>query len=189
MQIVCSLPFLSTRSCLDLSFPVNYLTLFMTSATEHHLQIAYRILKYLKNTKNLKLEFHSNLGLDFHIMVDSSYASHLDRKSQYGISTYMNSKSGSCITLSKNSKFIALSYTEAEYIALFEAKIIIWLRQFLIGLGYLPSQPTPLFEDNKSAIHIVNNGNDKNTWISAIIMFVNWFTPIKFKSSIVQLPR
>jgi hypothetical protein len=24
-----------------------------------------------------------------------------------------------------------------------------------------PSQPTPLYEDNKSAIHIVNNGNDK----------------------------
>ena len=28
-------------------------------------------------------------------------------------------------------------------------------------LGHPPSQPTPLFEDNKSAIHIVKNWNDK----------------------------
>jgi len=31
-----------------------------------------------------------------------------------------------------------------------------------VELGHPPSQPTPLFEDNKSAIHIVcNNGKDK----------------------------
>jgi hypothetical protein len=37
------------------------------------------------------------------------------------------------------------------YIALFEA--FMWLRPFL-ELGYPSSQPTPLFEDNKSTIHI-----------------------------------
>ena len=36
-----------------------------------------------------------------------------------------------------------------------------WLRQFLTELGYPPSHPTILYEDNKSAINIVNNGNDK----------------------------
>ena len=36
-----------------------------------------------------------------------------------------------------------------------------WLRQFLLELGYPPSKPTILYEDNKSAIHIVHNGNDK----------------------------
>ena len=36
-----------------------------------------------------------------------------------------------------------------------------WLCQFLIESGFPPSQPTPLYEDNKSAIHIVNNGKDK----------------------------
>jgi len=53
MRIVCSLLLLSIRSCPYLSFPVSNLTLFMTSATEYHLQLAYSVLKYLKNTNIL----------------------------------------------------------------------------------------------------------------------------------------
>ena len=95
-------------------------------------------------------------------MVDSSYASHLDRKSHYGISIHMNNTSGSCVSVSKKSTIIALSSTEAEYVGMFEAsKIILWLRQLLLELGFPPTQPTILYEDNKSAIHISENGNDK----------------------------
>jgi hypothetical protein len=36
-----------------------------------------------------------------------------------------------------------------------------WLRQLLSELGYSPNTSTVLYEDNKSAIHIVQNGNDK----------------------------
>jgi hypothetical protein len=53
---------------------------------------------------------------------------------------------------------LALSSTEAEYLALFEAsKSIMWLRQ----LGYPPTSPTLVHEDNKSTITIISNGNDK----------------------------
>ena len=62
----------------------------------------------------------------------------------------------------KKAKLLALSSTEAEYLALFEAsKTIMWLRQFLSELGYPPSTPTIIYEDNKSAINIIQNGNDK----------------------------
>jgi hypothetical protein len=45
---------------------------------------------------------------------------------------------------------------------MFEAsKLIMWLRQLLNELGYPPTTSTVLYEDNKSAIHIVQNGNDK----------------------------
>jgi hypothetical protein len=95
-------------------------------------------------------------------MVDSSYASHQDRKSHYGISVHKNSQSGSCITLSKKGTILALSSTEAEYIGMFEAsKLIMWLRQLLTELGYSSKHPTLMYEDNKSAIQIVANGNDK----------------------------
>jgi len=98
----------------------------------------------------------------FYTNVDSSYASHSDRKSQFGISIHINNSSGSCITISKKAKLFALSSTEAEYLALFEAsKTIMWLRQFLSELGYPPSTPTVIYEDNKSAINIIHNGNDK----------------------------
>jgi hypothetical protein len=162
MRIVGSVLFLSTRSRPDISFVVNYLTLFMTKASQNHLDICFKLLKYIWKTKDLTLNFNGSLGINFHVMVDSSYASHIDRKSHYGISVHMNSKSGSCISISKKGTILALSSTEAEYIGMYEAsKIIMWLRQLLTELGYPPPHPTILYEDNKSAIHIVENGNDK----------------------------
>ena len=45
---------------------------------------------------------------------------------------------------------------------MFEAsKVILWMRQLYAELGYPLHNPTILYEDNKSAIHIVQNGNDK----------------------------
>jgi len=90
MQIIGSLPFISTRSRLDLLFSVNYLSLFTTTETYHHLQLSHRILTYLNNTRFLKLppNFHLHGNTDFylHVLIGSSYASRLDRKSQYRIS-------------------------------------------------------------------------------------------------------
>ena len=59
---------------------------------------------------------------------------------------------------------LAISSTEAEYLALFEASKsiqLVWLRQFLEELVYPPTSPTLVHEDNKSTIIIISNGNDK----------------------------
>jgi hypothetical protein len=117
MQIIGSLLFLSTRSRPDISFHVNYLSLFMKSATHHQLKLAKRILAYIFHTKDINLKFHGKAGLNFYVYVDSSYASHSDRKSQFGISIHINDSSGSCISISKKAKLLALSSTEAEYLA------------------------------------------------------------------------
>ena len=37
-----------------------------------------------------------------------------------------------------------------------------WLRQFLSELGFPPSTPTIIYEDNKSAINIIQHCNDKS---------------------------
>ena len=113
MKMVGSLLFLSTRSRPDISFHVNYLSLFMKSATIRVLHIGH--------SKTFTLQFHGKTGIQFHVYVDSSYASHDDRKSHYGFSFHLNNFSGSCITISKKAKLFSLSSTEAEYLALFEA--------------------------------------------------------------------
>ena len=41
------------------------------------------------------------------------------------------------------------------------SKVILWMRQLLAELGYPLTISTVLYEDNKSAIHIVQNSNDK----------------------------
>ena len=105
MQIVGSLLFLLTRSRPDISFHVNYLSLFMKSATNHQLKLAKRILVYIFHAKDLTLTFNSNAALQIHAFVDSSYASHLDRKSQFGVSIHINDSSGSCISISKERNY------------------------------------------------------------------------------------
>ena len=72
MKIVGSLLFLATRTRPDISFVVNYLTLYMTKATQHHLNICYRVLNYLSKTKTLPLIFNGTGGHNFSVMVDAS---------------------------------------------------------------------------------------------------------------------
>ena len=59
MKIVGSLLFLSTRSRPDISLHVNYLSLFMKSATIRHLHLACRVLQYISQSKSLTLQFQS----------------------------------------------------------------------------------------------------------------------------------
>ena len=52
---------------------------------------------------------------------------------------------------------------------MFEAsKVILWMRQLLAELGYSLTGPTILYEDKQSAIHIVQNGNDKSPYPSSL---------------------
>jgi hypothetical protein len=57
VQIVGSVLFLSTRSRPDLSFSVNYLSLYMTKANQVHLDLAYKLLTYIWKTKDLNPQF------------------------------------------------------------------------------------------------------------------------------------
>ena len=79
MLIVGSALFLSTQTRPDIAFAVNYLSLFMKSATQHHLNLCTNLLKYIWKTHNVSLNFNGLAGLKFLVMVDSSYASHIDR--------------------------------------------------------------------------------------------------------------
>jgi hypothetical protein len=133
----------------------------MKSAKSNHLDAAHRILDYIWSTKDYVFLFNGADGLNFYATTNASYASHVDRKSHYGITMHMNSSFGSYLSISKKASLMALPSTEAEYVALFEAnKLIMWLCQFLTELGFPPKGPTKIFEDNMSAIHIVNNGYD-----------------------------
>ena len=59
---------------------------------------------------------------------------------------------------SKLQTMVALSTTEAEYIAAVEAaKEIIWMWQFMGELGYSPSTSSTLLMDNQSAISVSKN--------------------------------
>ena len=60
--------------------------------------------------------------------------------------------------LSKKQSIVALSTSEAEYVALSTcAQEVIWLRRILNSLKAIPSGPTMINEDNQGAIKIAKN--------------------------------
>ena len=54
-----------------------------------------------------------------------------------------------------------------------------WMRQFLVELGFPPSAPAIICEDNKHTFNIFHKGRTKKIWILLllldIITFENWF--------------
>ena len=59
---------------------------------------------------------------------------------------------------SKKQNCIALSTSEAEFIAVAQATAQIkWIRQLLSEIGFAQKLPTSLFEDNQSTINMIKN--------------------------------
>jgi hypothetical protein len=133
----------------------------MSKPTEHHLDLAYRILSYVTTTQQVGLTFSGQHPIELYATADASYATHDDRKSHLGYTIHLGNPNASSYTSSKKSKLVALSSTEAVYMALFEcAKSVMWARQFLTSLGFPQNLPTPVAQDNMSTISISNSGND-----------------------------
>ena len=66
--------------------------------------------------------------------------------------------SGAISWNSKKQPTVALSTTEAEYMAACKAtKEAIWLRKLLTDLGYSQNSPTTIFQDNQSCIKLARN--------------------------------
>lgn len=59
---------------------------------------------------------------------------------------------------SRKQSIVALSSTEAEYIAAaIAAKELIWLQTIISELGYSLSQPSIIYTDNQSSLHLSEN--------------------------------
>jgi hypothetical protein len=164
MSLVGSLMYASVMTRDDIKQSLSYTASAMKQATPHHMSQAIRTLSYLLSTPTLGRTFGGNSSgsLNLWATADASYACHNDRKSHFGITMHLGTNSGSFHSVSKKAKVMALSSTEAEYIALFEAgKLVAWARQFLQDLGFPQLSPTVIYEDNLSTIRLVTHGNDK----------------------------
>jgi hypothetical protein len=153
--------YLAVKTRPDLSYAISRCSNNLQNPNQLDMINIDHILKYIKNTKDFGITYKACTDNKLYGYIDASYANHEDRKSHYGISLHLGNENGSFHTVSKKMKLVALSSTEAEYIALCEGtKLISWTRQFLSELGFTQTSPTVIYEDNISAIHMVNNGND-----------------------------
>lgn len=161
-ELIGSLLFLARVTRPDIAFPVSKLSQFNSCYNEMHWNCAKVILRYLKNTETLGLEYKKGDEFIISGYTDSDYASDKnDRKSTTGLAFFANDALISWT--SQKQSIIAVSSTEAEYVALASgAKEALWLRRFANELGYPQVEPTTIYVDNESAIKLAYNPEHHN---------------------------
>ncbi|XP_070133572.1 uncharacterized protein [Drosophila bipectinata] len=117
---------------------------------KEHEVAAKRVLRYLKGTSSLKLHFVRN-GVPVHCFVDADWAGDCtDRKSFSGWAFFL---AGAAFSWeSKKQSIIALSSTEAEYVALSTAaKESAYVLKLISEMGFETAPTLMIYSDNQSA--------------------------------------
>lgn len=144
----------------DILYAVNYLSRFVTGYSKQHWAAVQHVLRYLKATQHLGITIQrfADNPLTLYAYCDSDWGGNADRKS---ISGFFFIFCGSIVSwMTKAQSTIALSSTEAEYIACTETgRQLIHLRRLLHELGCPQQGPTTIFTDNQSAKALSTNSN------------------------------
>lgn len=140
----------------DIAFTVNDLSRFNSRHSVEHWQAIKRVMRYLKGTIDLKLQFRVGKFNGLHAFTDADWASEVDeRRSCSGYVTIMANAAISWY--SHRQDIVALSSTEAEYIALSELnREILWLRAALKEIDKV-NEPTQVYCDNSSTMKLSHN--------------------------------
>ena len=156
-QLVGSLMYLSICTRPDISYAVGSLARYMANPTTVHWQAAKGVLRYLAGTSDYGITFGAGAA-DLNLLgyCDADYAGDIDtRRSTTG---YVFLYNGGAITWqSKRQQTVAVSTTEAEYMAAAAAvKEGLWLRK-LLGDLHLETKTINIMADNQSAIKLLRN--------------------------------
>ncbi len=156
-SIVGSLLYAAMVTRPDIAQAVGVLSRFNSAPTEAHLTAAKRVLRYLKGTINLTLQYKKTENTEVTGYSDADWANDMDtRRSTTGNVFIMCG--GPISWLSQRQATVALSTAEAEYIALSSAsQEAVWLQRLLTDIGEDYTKPMTIMEDNQGAIAIAKN--------------------------------
>ncbi|GJV53333.1 retrovirus-related pol polyprotein from transposon TNT 1-94 [Tanacetum coccineum] len=145
-----------TASRPDLQFAICMCARYQARPTEKHLHAVKRIFRYLRGTVNRGLWYPKDSSIALTAFADADHAGCQDtRRSTSGSMQFLGDRLVSWS--SKRQKSVAISSTEAEYIAMSGCCAqILWMRSQLTdyGLGF---NKIPMYCDNKSAIALCCN--------------------------------
>ena len=163
-SLIGSLQYLATATRPDIAYTVNRLASYTANPSLAHYSAAKRVLRYLKGTKNYGISYYANSTRNnapedsnfCYGYTDAAFANADDCKSTSG---YVFLSNGGAITWgSKKQTVIALSSTEAEYVALSEAsREAMWLRHLYGELGFIQKEPILILGDNDGSIAMAKN--------------------------------
>jgi len=141
----------------DIAYAVQYLSTFTHAHSDNHWSAVKRVFRYLQGTKKLGVRFVRGEGeLELTVYADADFANAGDAKSVSGYACMLGG--GVVSWSSKKQSTVALSTTEAEYIALTHAsKQLIWIRRLLNDIGIKTTNASQLHTDNLSAMFLAHD--------------------------------
>jgi hypothetical protein len=155
-SVIGSLLYIMLGTRPDIAYAVTKLSQFSANPSQEHLDKALYICRYLAGTANYALVFDgpSNRGLIAY--TDSDWAADpIKRRSVTGY--FFKLANGIISWQSRSQKTVALSSTEAEYMALSDcSRQAVWMKSVYSELG-MPLGPIPICGDNQGSIFISSN--------------------------------
>jgi hypothetical protein len=156
-EVIGSLMYAAIGTRPDITYAVTALSQYLQNPGRPHWEQAKRVIRYLKGTRDHELKYGASGGIEG--FSDANWGNDIDDR--HSICGYAFTLNGGAISWSsKKQSVVALSSTEAEYIAITHAaKEATWLRHLLSEI-YSPlvlKYPMILYSDNKSAIELVKN--------------------------------
>ena len=157
---------LADRTRLELQYVASRLAHKQSGAPEAYHRAVADVFKYIAATKDIGLQLGGkDKVIRAFMYTDASEVKDRDSLSQLGWCIFLSRDAGAVIARSTKDKSVSLSSTESEIKALVEGvKDLIWLRGLLAELGYPQSEPSIVYQDNKSAIRICEKvGSESKT--------------------------
>jgi hypothetical protein len=178
--------YLAKRVRPDILLPVAWLTTRVQVCTSRDLVKLHKVLAYIRSTpdRGITIEFGENPRTNAHI--DASYAVHLkDGRSHTGGSITFG-VGGPLYVTSVKQAIVTKSSTEAELIAFSDVcSEVIAINNFAIAQGY-PSQPAMVYQDNMSAMALVDKGGPCSKRSRHIDIRDFWMTEQIAKGTIIM---
>jgi hypothetical protein len=155
-MVIGSLLYLMLGTRPDIAFAVTKLAQFAARPSEEHFNKALYICRYLRGTSKYCLTYDGTSSQGLIACTDSDWASDpKHRRSQTGY--FLKMAGGAISWTSRAQKTIALSSTEAEYMALSDcSRQVVWMHTLMGELGY-HLKPIPICGDNQGSIFIASN--------------------------------
>lgn len=155
-NVVGSIIYMMIGTRPDIAYAVGMVSRFMGNTIREHWLAVKWLLKYLRGSSEKKLFLSGGAELKLVGYSDSDYSGDLDKRRS--VTGFVFSFGGTAISWKSGlQKVVALSTTEAEYIALSEsAKEAIWLKNLIAEFRYT-QEKVEIFCDSESAIALSKN--------------------------------
>lgn len=161
-KMIGMLLYLTTNSRPDISAAVSILSQQISHPTRSDWNELKRVVRYIKGTRNLKLNLNSTAENKLYAYSDANWAEdRVDRKSNTGYIVYANG--GVLSWCCRKQNIVTLSSCEAEYVALCEtAKEIVWIKNLMKDFGQEMDDPIVIYTDSQSAMSMIEREKFSN---------------------------